>query len=54
LQSELNRYRLAALALLVFALLTLMLIQRRQLSRAFARLEPLQQQLRCVLVSAMA
>jgi len=46
LQSELNRYRLAALALLVFALLTLMLIQRRQLSRAFARLEPLQQQLR--------
>jgi signal transduction histidine kinase len=46
LQSELNRYRLAALALLVFALLALMLIQRRQLSRAFARLEPLQQQLR--------
>ena len=46
LHNELSQYRLAALALVICAMLLLMLIQRRQLSRAFTRLEPLQQQLR--------
>ncbi len=46
LKAELNRYRLIALALLLMGIITLALVQRRQLSRAFARLHPLQQQLR--------
>ncbi|UZK04766.1 sensor histidine kinase [Venatoribacter cucullus] len=45
-QQQLQRYRLGALALLGLTLLILLLIQRGQLSRAFARLHPLQQQLR--------
>lgn len=46
LNNQLNRYRIAAISLLAMALVSLMLIQRYQLSRAFARLEPLKQQLR--------
>ena len=46
LQAELNRYRLIALLLLGLALLSLLLVQRRLLNKAFARLQPLQQQLR--------
>ena len=45
-QQQLQHYRLGALALLGLTLIVLLLIQRRQLSRAFARLNPLQQQLR--------
>lgn len=45
-QRQLLYYRLGALALLGLTLTVLLLIQRRQLSRAFARLQPLQQQLR--------
>ncbi|PKG92925.1 sensor histidine kinase [Paraglaciecola sp. MB-3u-78] len=46
LNSQLNYYRLTAVALLILALSMLMLIQRRQLNLAFARLAPLQKQLR--------
>lgn len=46
LQQELNRYRMAALVLVGLTMMLLMVVQRRQLSRAFARLQPLQQQLR--------
>ncbi len=45
-QQQLQLYRLGALTLLGLTLTVLLLIQRRQLSRAFARLKPLQQQLR--------
>lgn len=45
-QRQLLYYRLGALTLLGLTLTVLLLIQRRQLSRAFARLQPLQQQLR--------
>lgn len=45
-QQQLQYYRLGALTLLGLTLIVLLLIQRRQLSRAFARLKPLQQQLR--------
>ena len=45
-QRQLLYYRLSALTLLGLTLTVLLLIQRRQLSRAFARLQPLQQQLR--------
>ena len=48
LNNQLNRYRIAAISLLAMALVSLMLIQRYQLSRAFARLEPLKQQLRAL------
>jgi signal transduction histidine kinase len=46
LQNQLNYYRLTAVALLILASSALMLIQRRQLILAFARLDPLQKQLR--------
>lgn len=46
LMSLLQRYRMIALALLAGSMVLLLIVQRRQLRKAFARLQPLQQQLR--------
>lgn len=48
LQQELTRFRFSALGLLLVALLALLFWQRKALVAAFARLNPLQQQLRAM------